>query len=75
MSHLKQVLAKKIEEWRPRVSRLLNEHGDVKISDVTVGQALGGMRGVKCLVTDISYLDPFEGIRFRGYTIPFPQLP
>jgi len=28
------------------------------------------MRGVKCLVTDISYLDPFEGIRFRGYTIP-----
>jgi citrate synthase len=28
------------------------------------------MRGVKCLTTDISYLDPFEGIRFRGYTIP-----
>jgi citrate synthase len=25
---------------------------------------------VKCLVTDISYLDPLEGIRFRGYTIP-----
>ncbi len=28
------------------------------------------MRGIKCLTTDISYLDPFEGIRFRGYTIP-----
>jgi len=28
------------------------------------------MRGVKCLTTDISYLDPFEGIRFRGLTIP-----
>jgi citrate synthase len=28
------------------------------------------MRGVKCLTTDISYLDPYEGIRFRGYTIP-----
>jgi len=25
---------------------------------------------VRCLVTDISYLDPYEGIRFRGMTIP-----
>jgi citrate synthase len=28
------------------------------------------MRDIKCLVTDISYLDPLEGIRFRGLTIP-----
>jgi citrate synthase len=50
--------------------KLMKEYGDVKIGDVTIAQALGGMRGVKCLVTDISYLDPYEGIRFRGYTIP-----
>jgi citrate synthase len=70
MSKLKEKLAKKIEEWRPRTQKLVKEYGDVKIGDVTIGQAIGGMRGVKCLVTDISYLDPFEGIRFRGYTIP-----
>ena len=70
MSKLKQILGKKIDEWRPRTTKLLKEYGDVKIGEVTVAQALGGMRGVKCLVTDISYLDPFEGIRFRGYTIP-----
>ncbi len=70
MNKLKKTLAKKIEEWRPRTKRLLSEFGDVKISDVTIAQALGGIRGVKCLVTDISYLDPYEGIRFRGYTIP-----
>jgi len=67
---LKEVLAKKIDEHRPRTTRLLKEHSDVKISDVTIGQAIGGARGVKCLVTDVSYLDPFEGIRFRGKTIP-----
>jgi citrate synthase len=33
-------------------------------------QILGGLRGVKALVTDISYVDPYEGIRFRGHTIP-----
>jgi citrate synthase len=70
MSKLKAKLREKIEAHRPRTARLLKEHGDVKISDVTIAQAIGGVRGVKCLVTDISYLDPLEGIRFRGSTIP-----
>ncbi len=70
MSRLKEKLRQKIEAWRPRTAKLVREHGDVKLGDVTIGQAIGGARGVKCLVTDISYLDPLEGIRFRGYTIP-----
>ncbi|MDX2443622.1 MAG: citrate (Si)-synthase [Bacteroidales bacterium] len=70
MSNLKNVLREKIEGWRPRTVKLLKEYGDVTIGEVKMAQAIGGLRGVKCLVTDISYLDPFEGIRFRGYTIP-----
>ena len=70
MSKLKDKLRQKIEAWRPRTAKLLKEHGDVKLGEVTIGQAIGGARGVKCLVTDISYLDPLEGIRFRGFTIP-----
>ena len=70
MSKLKAKLKEKIDAHRPRTTKLLKEHGDKKISDVTVAQAIGGIRGVKCLVTDISYLDPNEGIRFRGRTIP-----
>jgi citrate synthase len=77
MSKLKEKLHEKIVESRDRVRSLLKEHGNVKISDVTIAQAIGGARGVKCLVTDISYLDPEEGIRFRGHTIPdtLAQLP
>ncbi len=67
---LKEALGAKIDGWRPRTTRLIKEFGDVKVSDVTMSQAIGGARGVRCLVTDISYLDPNEGIRFRGYTIP-----
>lgn len=70
MAKLKEVLKEKIDGWRPRTTRLLKEHGNVKVGEVTIAQTIGGMRGVKCLTTDISYLDPFEGIRFRGYTIP-----
>jgi len=77
MSGLKDTLYKKIEEWRPRTEKLLKEYGDVVIDDITVSQIIGGMRGVKSLITDISYLDPMEGIRFRGYTLPevFEKLP
>jgi len=66
---LKLKLSKKIEEHRPRTERLLKEYGDVQIDGVTVAQVIGGMRGIKSLVTDISYLDPEEGIRYRGYTL------
>ena len=77
MSTLKQTLFQKIEAHRPRIARLLKEHGDVELGKVTIAQAIGGARGVRCLVTDISYLDPYEGIRFRGKTIPetFEALP
>ena len=70
MNNLKDKLYQKIQEHRPRTTKLLKEHGDVKVGEVTIDQAIGGARGVRCLVTDISYLDPMEGIRFRGYTIP-----
>ncbi|MFH1196911.1 MAG: citrate (Si)-synthase [bacterium] len=70
MLALKQKLAAKIEGWRPRTARLVKEFGEVKVGEVNIGQVIGGMRNIKCLTTDISYLDPNEGIRFRGYTIP-----
>jgi len=67
---LKEVLLKKIEEHRPRATRLVKEFGNVEVGKVTIEQVIGGARDVKCLVTDISYLDPQEGIRFRGKNIP-----
>ena len=77
MAALKETLLKKIDEHRPRTTRLVKEFGDAKVGEVTIAQAIGGARGVRCLVTDISYLDPQEGIRFRGKTIPetFAALP
>ncbi|MFO7526426.1 MAG: citrate (Si)-synthase [Ignavibacteriaceae bacterium] len=67
---LKNKLKEQIDAWRPRTTRLAKEFGDVKVGEVNIGQVIGGARGVKCLLTDISYLDPMEGIRFRGFTIP-----
>ena len=77
MSTLKETLRQKIDAHRPRTTKLVKEFGDVSLGEVTIGQTIGGARGIKSLVTDISYLDPMEGIRFRGLTIPetFDALP
>lgn len=77
MARLKEKLYEKIQEHRPRTQRLLQEYGHVVVDKITIAQVIGGMRGVKSLVTDISYLDPNEGIRYRGYTLPevFEKLP
>lgn len=67
---LKEKLSAQIPAWRERVKKLLAESGNVKVGEVTISQVYGGMRDVKSLVTDISYVDPEEGIRLRGFTIP-----
>src|SRR5512136_775522 len=56
--------------WRERMRSLAKDHADVVVDQVTVGQVVGGMRDIKSLLTDISFVDPAQGIRFRGMSIP-----
>ncbi len=70
MANLKEKFASKMAPMRERVQKVRKEHGDMKISDVTIEQAYGGARSVKCMTWETSALDPVEGIRFRGFTIP-----
>lgn len=67
---LKKKLSELVPKWRDEGRGLSKEHGKSKFDEVAIGQVLGGMRGLKCLPCETSYLDPMEGIRFRGYTIP-----
>ena len=68
-----QIKKKFIERALPKaeiVKKLRNEYGNVVIGDVTIGSVLSGMKGIVGLLTCTSKLDPEEGIRFRGYSIP-----
>ena len=67
---LHEKISAQLPEWRERMKPLSREHADVVVDQVTVGQIIGGMRDIKSLLTDISYVDPAEGIRFRGMSIP-----
>jgi citrate synthase len=52
------------------VKALIKEHGETQLGTYTVAQVYQGMKGIIGLVTETSKLDPEEGIRFRGYSIP-----
>ena len=44
---LKETLRQKIEEFRPRTTRLVKEFGKVVIDQVTIDQAIGGARDIR----------------------------
>lgn len=67
---IQEKIEAQLPEWRERVQRLMKEYGSFKVGEVTVEQIYSGIRGVQINVSDISYIDPQEGIRIRGYTIP-----
>lgn len=72
MSLLFEKLSRKIPQWREEVKELQKKHGDKVISQVSVAQAYGGMRGVKALVCDTSEVPPEKGLIIRG--IPISEL-
>ncbi len=70
MDLLKQKFFDKCQILTQEIREILKTHGNDKLDEVTVTQAYGGMRGIKSMVWETSLLDPAEGIRFRGYSIP-----
>ncbi len=67
---LHEKISAQLPERRERIKVLAKEHSEVKVGEVTVGQVIGGMRSIKSLLTDVSFVDPAHGILFRGSTIP-----
>eukprot|EP00617_Octactis_speculum_P021578 CAMPEP_0185754146 /NCGR_PEP_ID=MMETSP1174-20130828/12791_1 /TAXON_ID=35687 /ORGANISM="Dictyocha speculum, Strain CCMP1381" /LENGTH=464 /DNA_ID=CAMNT_0028432233 /DNA_START=20 /DNA_END=1414 /DNA_ORIENTATION=+ len=67
---LKAVLDAQVPRKQAELKELKQKYGNEIIGNVTVDQCIGGARSVKCMLWETSLLDPEEGIRFRGYTIP-----
>nr|5CSC_B Chain B, CITRATE SYNTHASE [Gallus gallus] len=69
-TNLKDVLAALIPKEQARIKTFRQQHGGTALGQITVDMSYGGMRGMKGLVYETSVLDPDEGIRFRGFSIP-----
>lgn len=70
MDRLKKLFQEKFTAQKDIIKDYLKASGNKKLDEVTVAQAFGGMRGIKCMIWETSALDADEGIRFRGLSIP-----
>lgn len=66
MATLQDKLAQIIPPLRDELKAMGKEHGGKVISDVTIAQAYGGMRGVKGMICDTSFVSPDKGLHIRG---------
>ena len=71
MSLLKEKLATIFPPLRQEIQAFVKQYGDKVVSQVTLAQAYGGMRGVKCLVCDTSEVPPDKGLIIRGIELKY----
>jgi citrate synthase len=69
---LREAFERVVPEQQALIKQVKEQHGDKILGTCTVAQAYGGMR-IKAMIWEPSLLDPEEGIRFRGLTIPEAQ--
>jgi citrate synthase len=67
---LKEKFAKVALPMAAELKEFIKENGNHVIGSYTIEQVYSGMKGMIGMVTETSKLDPEEGIRFRGYSIP-----
>jgi citrate synthase len=70
MDPLKEKFHEKSMALGKEIKAMLREHASTKVDEVNLSQVFGGMRGIKSMIWETSALDPIDGIRFRGYSIP-----
>lgn len=70
MGYIKDLFKEKADALNADIKKMIAEHGDYKVGEITIAQVYQGMRGMTGLITETSLLDANDGIRFRGYSIP-----
>jgi len=72
MAILREKIRTEIPKIRAKIDAILNKHKAEVISNVTVKQIYGGMRGLIGMVCNSSYVDPVKGLYIRG--VPIAEL-
>ncbi|KAF8902068.1 citrate synthase-like protein [Gymnopilus junonius] len=67
---LRETLQEVIPAKQEQLKKLKAEHSQAVLGEVKVENVIGGMRGLKAMLWEASVLDPIEGIRFHGLSIP-----
>ncbi len=72
MANLQDVMSEKIPLWRERITDLVAANEQKVVSNITLKQLCGGLRGVQGLICNTSFVHPQKGLFIRG--IPISEL-
>lgn len=70
MELLTRKVNQRIESLCQELTHIFDEHGDQVIGEITMRNLLGGMRGLKTMVCNTSYVDPQQGLFISGHPVP-----
>lgn len=70
MKKFKEKVRQRIEIQNEEISGIYKNHADKIIGEVSVKHMLGGMRGLKAMVCNTSFVDPYKGLFISGYEVP-----
>lgn len=69
MSVLRNEIKNNLARLKSEIDQIFIEGRDAILSEVTVGQVYGGMRGLTALVCNTSFVDPYSGLHIGEYTV------
>lgn len=70
MKHLAEKVNERIQHLGRELTQMHEDYGEKIVGDVTIRHLLGGMRGLKSMVCNTSYVDPYKGLLISGYQVP-----
>ncbi len=70
MKKFKDKVRQRIELQNKEISGIYEKNAATVIGEVSVKHLLGGMRGLKAMVCNTSFVDPYKGLFISGYEVP-----
>ncbi len=70
MKLLEAKIEQRISNLCQEITEIYAKHPQQPIDTITIKHVLGGMRGMKAMVCNTSYVDPYEGLFISGYSVP-----
>ncbi|MGQ7869997.1 citrate (Si)-synthase [Sunxiuqinia sp. sy24] len=69
MKQLEAKVNRRITNLCKEITQIYESHQDHVIGKITVKHLLGGMRGLKAMVCNTSFVDPHQGLFISGYSV------
>jgi citrate synthase len=70
MKLLKEKVKQRIEYLGKEITHIYENNSEKVLGEITVKHLMGGMRGLKSMVCNTSFVDPYKGLFISGREIP-----